>query len=361
MQTQLALFQDIPTLPKFPTTRYQGSKLKFVDWIWDCIKDLSFQTVLDAFGGTGCVGYKLKQEGKTVTYNDILPFNYFIGKALIENTGIFLEDWEMEHLLKPHSRVSYPHFIEETFKDIYYTDEENRWLDIVSYNIRHLTDSYKQAIAYFALFQACIIKRPYNLFHRKNLYVRLQEVERSFGNKKTWDTPFEVHFRKFVKEANDAVFDNGHSCRATNQDVFDITSSYDLVYIDTPYLNDAGIGVDYADFYHFLNGLIDYEHWNSRIDYKSKHRRLKRTDNVWTDANRIKRAFERLFALFPNSTLAISYRSNGIPSIEELIHLLEAQGRNVTIYRSGEIKYVLSNKESNEILIVAREKGNLPC
>ena len=110
-----------------------------------------------------------------------------------------------------------------------------------------------------------------------------------------------------------------------------------------------------------MNGLIDYEHWNSRIDYKSKHRRLKRTDNVWTDANRIKRAFERLFALFPNSTLAISYRSNGIPSIEELIHLLEAQGRNVTIYRSGEIKYVLSNKESNEILIVAREKGNLPC
>ena len=254
-------------------------------------------------------------------------------------------------------------------------EQENKMISDTTYQTQvvNVANAYKEVAqkyiyeapmstaAYFALFQSCIIKRPYNLFHRKNLYVRLQEVERSFGNKKTWDTPFEVHFRKFVKEANDAVFDNGHSCRATNQDVFDITSSYDLVYIDTPYLNDAGIGVDYADFYHFLNGLIDYEHWNSRIDYKSKHRRLKRTDNVWTDANRIKRAFERLFALFPNSTLAISYRSNGIPSIEELIHLLEAQGRNVTIYRSGEIKYVLSNKESNEILIVAREKGNLPC
>ena len=87
MQAQLTLFQDLPTLPKFPTTRYQGSKLKFVDWIWDCLKDVPFQTALDAFGGTGCVGYRLKQEGKTVTYNDILPFNYIIGKALIENRG----------------------------------------------------------------------------------------------------------------------------------------------------------------------------------------------------------------------------------------------------------------------------------
>ena len=37
----------------------------------------------------------------------------------------------------------------------------------------------KQALAYFALFQSCIIKRPYNLFHRKNLYVRTKEMKRS--------------------------------------------------------------------------------------------------------------------------------------------------------------------------------------
>ena len=83
-QAQLSLFDELPTVAKFPTTRYQGSKLKFVGWIWDCIKDIPFQTALDAFGGTGCVAYRLKQEGKTVTYNDLLPFNFLIGKALIE-------------------------------------------------------------------------------------------------------------------------------------------------------------------------------------------------------------------------------------------------------------------------------------
>lgn len=38
---------------KFPSTRYQGSKQKYVNWIWECVKDIPFHTVLDAFGGTG--------------------------------------------------------------------------------------------------------------------------------------------------------------------------------------------------------------------------------------------------------------------------------------------------------------------
>jgi len=354
MTAQLSLFEDIPTVAKFPTTRYQGSKQKFVNWIWECIKDIPFYAALDAFGGTGCVAYRLKQEQKQVTYNDILPFNHIIGKALIENRDTILEDWELEALLKPKAGVEYPHFIEETFKDIYFTDEENHWLDVVSTNIREMSNPYKQAIAYFALFQSSIIKRPYNLFHRKNLYVRLQEVERSFGNKKTWDTPFEIHFRKFVKEANEAVFDNGEKCRACNQDVFNITASYDLVYIDTPYLNESGVGVDYADFYHFLNGLVNYEHWNESIDYRSKHLRLKRTNSVWNDANHIREAFIRLFRQFQHSILVISYRSNGTPAVEELISMLENEGREVQVYKSMEMKYVLSNKQSCEVLLVAR-------
>ena len=355
MDSQLTLFTEtIPITAKFPSTRYQGSKQKFVDWIWQCVKDIPFYTVLDAFGGTGCVSYKMKEEGKKVTYNDILPFNSIIGKALIENDDTFLSDDDIEYILNLHSNVSYQDLIERTFQDIYFTEEENKWLDIVSANIRSINDEYKRAIAYFALFQSCIIKRPYNLFHRKNLYVRLQDVKRSFGNKKTWDTPFEVHFRKFVKEANDAVFDGYNKCVSINKDVFDIDANYDLVYIDTPYINENGVGVDYADFYHFLNGLCNYDNWNGQIDYKSKHLRLLRKPNVWNEKNNIYRAFEKLFEKFSDSVLVISYRSNGIPTIEELATLLIETGKDVKIYQSNEMKYVLSSKVSNEILIVAK-------
>ncbi|MBO5960453.1 MAG: DNA adenine methylase, partial [Paludibacteraceae bacterium] len=121
MAFQLSLFtEQIPLVAKFPSTRYQGSKQKYVDWIWNCVKDIPFHSVLDAFGGTGCVSFRLKEEGKQVTYNDILPFNHVIGKALIANNNICLDDFEVDALLRVHDNVSYPDFIERTFKDVYF-------------------------------------------------------------------------------------------------------------------------------------------------------------------------------------------------------------------------------------------------
>ena len=353
MQPSLFSEFELPFRNKFPSTRYQGSKAKFIDWIWNEISDIPFQSVLDAFGGTGCVAYKLKDNGKTVTYNDILPFNSIIGKALIENCSTFLSPSDIDFILGEHKDFDYPTFITDNFKEIYYTDEENHWLDVVRYNISTIEDEYKRAIAWFALFQSCIIKRPYNLFHRKNLYVRLIDVKRSFGNKKTWDTPFEVHFRNFVDEANHAVFDNGTKCNVLSKDALTIEDQYDMVYIDTPYINEKGVGVDYADFYHFLNGLVYYDNWSNLIDYSSKHRRLKREYNIWTDKENILTGFSRLVEKFQKSILVFSYRSNGIPSIESLINLLERKGRRNELRFSGDIKYVLSDKKSKEVLIIS--------
>ncbi|MDR0864758.1 MAG: DNA adenine methylase [Candidatus Symbiothrix sp.] len=345
---------EIDTIAKFPSTRYQGSKLKYTDWIWHCVKDLSFETVLDAFGGTGCVAHRMKQEGKSVTYNDILKFNSIIGKALIENEDCFISDRDLSFILNKHSNISYSNFIERTFADIYFTDDENHWLDIVATNIRHIQNEYKQAVAWFALFQSCIIKRPYNLFHRKNLYIRTQDVERSFGNKVTWDTPFPTHYRHFIEEANAAIFFNGKKNRSLNKNVFNLSNHYDLVYIDTPYISEKGIGVDYLDFYHFLEGLVDYENWENRIDYQSKHKRLKINGSEWTNPQTIEHSFECLLQQFKDSILAISYRSDGIPNIYRICEILKNNGKQVVLHESRKMQYVLSKKQSTEILIIGK-------
>ena len=211
---QQSLFPEVTS--RFPSTRYQGSKSKLVDWIWEQIADIDFSTCLDAFGGTGTVAYKLKQIGKHVTYNDLLRFNYYFGKALVENSSIHLNPNETDWLLQRHSDITYPSFVQENFHDIYFTDEENNWIDQTIANIRQLSDPYKFSLAFFALCQACIIKRPYNLFHRKNLYIRFAEVERSFGNKVTWDKPFEEWIRILMREGNQAVLENGHVNHALN-------------------------------------------------------------------------------------------------------------------------------------------------
>ncbi|MEW6619274.1 MAG: DNA adenine methylase [bacterium] len=348
---QMTLIKEIPV---FPSTRYQGSKLKIVDWIWENIKDLKFHTALDAFGGTGCVAYLFKQKGKQVTYNDILKFNWFIALALIENDSVTLTSNDITFLVTNHKEIKYPSFVYDTFKDIYFTDEENQWIDVVITNIDQLDNLYKRALAYYALFQSCIIKRPFNLFHRKNLYLRFSDVERNFGNKTTWDTPFSTHFRKFIGEVNQAVFSNGLQNKAVNLDVFDVEGNFDLVYIDTPYISKKGVGVDYFSFYHFLEGLVRYSEWEKMINYRTKHKKLRSDKNPWIDKNQICSAFERLIKKFADSILVISYRSDGIPTISELVNLLKKYKSDVEELTRKNYKYVLSNNDSEEVLLIGK-------
>jgi adenine-specific DNA-methyltransferase len=338
---------------KFPSTRYQGSKAKIVDWIWENIKDLNFSTCIDLFGGTGAVAYKMKQGGKQTTYNDILRFNYYMGFALIENSNTALSSKEVEWILERHSTISYPCFIQNTFSEVYFTDTENKWIDQTLTNIKQLGDPYKFSLAFFALCQACLIKRPYNLFHRKNLYLRFAEVERSFGNKTTWDKPFEALFRFFSQEVNQSIFDNHTKNVALNFNAFDIQNNYDLVYIDTPYLSKKGTATNYHSFYHFLEGLTFYENWSEHIDYQSKHYRLKLEKNEWTDKKTIYNSFDRLFEKYQKSLIVVSYRSDGIPQESELKEMLSKYKKNVQIKYFGQYKYVLSkNSNSKEILLI---------
>ena len=123
---------------------------------------------------------------KSVTYNDLLRFNYQFGLALIENSSVLIRPEDSEWALQRHSHINYPSFVQNTFQDIYFTDAENRWIDQTIHNIAAVTDPYRRALLFFALAQACLVKRPYNLFHRKNLYLRFAKVERSFGNKASW-------------------------------------------------------------------------------------------------------------------------------------------------------------------------------
>lgn len=346
---------EIAKQPKFPSTRFQGSKTKLLGQIWEHLKDIKFESAIDLFGGTGSVGYMLKSKGKQVFYNDYLKCNYLAGLALIENSKEILDENDIDFILSVHSNIDYPDFIQKTFQDTYFTDQENKWLDIVSTNIRQIENKYKQALAYYALFQSCIIKRPYNLFHRKNLYVRFANVERSFGNKVTWDKPFEDHFVNFIKEANDAVFDNKQKNKALNSDAMTLETKTDLVYIDTPYISNKGSAVDYLDFYHFLEGMSDYTNWYSKVDYKSKHRKFKTQKSVWADKKRITEAFDQLFKKYKDSILVISYRSDGIPTPEELITILKKYKKEVKEVFRSDYKYALSkNGDSKEILIIAK-------
>jgi adenine-specific DNA-methyltransferase len=346
-------------IKKIPTTRYQGSKRKILPWIYDCIKDIEFNTVLDAFGGSGMVSCLFKKMEKSVTFNDILRFNQIIGESIISNNEFLLTDSDVKYILSKSKKTKT--FISDNFHGIYYLEEENIWIDTVICNIENLSKKYsgdelkyKKAIAYNALFQSCLTKRPYNLFHRKNLEMRTRDVHRKFGNKTTWETPFQNHFKKFVSEINQSIYKSTMPCYSINKDVFAIEDvDYDLVYIDSPYIkkNDGhNESSDYLKCYHFLEGISKYDHWGDLIDNTTMNKRIKKDimPNYFTPKEALD-TFEKLIEKFQNSIIVISYKYGGTPSIEELTEMLHQYKQQVRVH-DKHYKYALNKQNGNAVL-----------
>ena len=351
---------------EFPSTRYQGSKRKILPWLHDSFKEIDFHTVLDACGGSGSVSYLLKKMGKAVTYNDKLHFNYLIGKALIENQQYLLTEQDFRELINIEDKVVSKNLISKNFKGIYFLPKENEWLDKMTNNIVNMNHyqpeilQYKKALAYYAIFQSSMIKRPFNLFHRKNLNLRTNDVERNFGNKITWEKSFDYYFSKFVKEANSLIFNSNTKCNSINESIFNLDPfGYDLVYIDPPYIRKDGSNEssNYLRCYHFLEGISKYNEWEHLIDYDSINLQLKNIKEE-NDFRRdtIFEMIQEIIAKFKSSKIVFSYKKGGVPSIDFIVRAMKKHGKQVHT-RSLHYKYALNHQngdaeKNREVLII---------
>jgi len=345
-----------PQKYRYPSTRYSGSKRKFLDWIWENVRFLRFSSVLDVFGGTGSVSLMFKRYGKKVYFNDLMMFNQIIGKAIIENRNIIVNENDIERVLN-NNRKDYPNFISSTFRGVFFLDRENEWLDKTVANISSIKNNYKRAILLSALFQACLAKRPFNLFHRANLYIRTANVQRTFGNKTTWETPFQELLRRFVYEFNKAVFDNGKQNKVIGgYDALSAPNGVDLVYLDPPYFSsNSSNGTNYMAFYHFLEGLADYDNWEKKLNgARSKIKRIGDTPEIqnWTHKTKIVNSFNKLIERYQDNIIVLSYQSDGIPSKEEILALLRKYKKRIKLV-SKKHQYALSRKTSEELLFIA--------
>lgn len=88
------------------------------------------------------------------------------------------------------------------------------------------------------------------------------------------------------------------------------------------------------------------------IDYKTINNRLHGDNNPWNNRLKIREKFKGLFQKFQNSILVVSYRSDGIPSIQQIESDLKLFKKHVYVHTFDNYKYVLSNSRTSEVLMI---------
>lgn len=300
-----------------------GSKFRLLPWIHDVLQEFDFDTALDAFSGSGCVAYLLKAMGKQVTANDFLNFSATIALATVENPGVQLADDELNGLMAYDPR--HRHFIERTFRGIFYTPDDLRFLDRVWWNLRKIDHPYKRAVALSALLRSCAKRQP------RGVFTVAGDPDRYKDGRRDLRLSIREHFVEQVATYNRCAFDNARNNRALRSDAFDVDpGSYDLVYIDPPYVPRADDNC-YIKRYHFLEGLSCY--WEGvEIVESSRVRKIKKPYTPFSYRKTALDAFDRLFSLFSQSIMVLSYSSNGYPDLGVLVDLMKRHKASVTVY-----------------------------
>jgi len=323
----------IEQVQKYPATRFMGSKNKLLTDIWAVASQFEFNNVVDLFSGSGIVGYMFKSYGKKVISNDYMAMSATFSKAMIENNKIVLSGIEAESLFKMKGKLT-DRFVQQTFKDLYFTDEENYQIDVLRHNIKLIKNQYQRSIAMTALIRACVKKRPRGIFTyvghryddgRRDLTISLQE-----------------QFLRAVEQISNAVFDNGEKNKSRNGDALSIKSSEcDLVYIDPPYYSPFSDN-EYVRRYHFVEGLA--RDWlDVEIQQHTSTKKFKSYPTPFSSKKGASKAFDVLFRKFKDSILIVSYSSNSLPTLDEMIDIMTRYKKNVEVIPVN-YKYSMGNQ-----------------
>jgi DNA adenine methylase/adenine-specific DNA-methyltransferase len=308
----------------FPQIRFMGSKYRLLPWIHTVLSNLTFESAADAFSGSGCVGYLFKAMGKRVVSNDFLNLGTTLAKALIENPGRQLSNGSLELLLEMD--LKHKRFIEKTFSGIFYTPQDLRFLDQTSWNIRKLTNPHEQAIARSALLRSCAKRQPRGVFTISG------DLEHYKDGRRDLKLSLREHFLEQVQVYSAAAFDNGQRNSAHCGDVFDwkLPEPPDLVYMDPPYVPRADDNC-YMKRYHFLEGLSCY--WEGKtIMPETKVKKIEKPFTPFSYRKNAVEAFDNMFRKFADSTLVLSYSSNGYPDLTVLHRLMRKYKRTVEVF-----------------------------
>jgi len=342
-------------------TGYIGNKHFVMNWI-----DKNFpkdaKSLFDAFSGGANVAYFYKRKGLRVTTNDIMRYPYHIARAVIENNTETISDEELEALIKKNPDAG--SFTADTFYGYYYTKQILQFLDTVWANAKKLK-GYKKDIALAALGHTCKAKAVFGMFNRSkmNRTRKISDLAEGYRSSSIGNIPvseFITAFKKYVRQINGLVYDNGQENKAHNGDILKILPEVkaDVIYCDPPYITEF-LKNDYEDYYHFVEGLMT--RWEGKEILNTPRRNF---------ASRTKYDKESIRELLGNVVTAaakkfphilISYRDKAFPTEKEMREMVAGSFGDVKVKKIA-VQYNIVKKESdaggkyaNELLFIGKK------
>jgi len=187
-------------------SNYVGSKRRMLNHIWDILEnnDVEYESVFDAFSGSGMVSLFFKYMGKKVYSNDLLTSSAITAVSLLECEDMPLSEKDIDFLCK-NEPDDVGDFVLRNYKDRFFTEKECKFLDRYRRNVELLCGD-KFYCGLEVLNKATLMSIPNSNFTLSGDIKSLRSVHKigeKFANEKWRDTT-----RKRRDENNEIMFDN---------------------------------------------------------------------------------------------------------------------------------------------------------
>ena len=214
---------------------YFGGKRKLAKKIMRYAEGKRF---IDAFMGGGSIALLAKAKGFQVAANDVAERSAIVGRALIENDEVFIEEEDVLRLFVPNAANR--HYVRD-HKANQFKAELCDFLDNARANIDEVNDPIKRAVMMLLWVRIIFYYRPMGTFTHIRAVEKIEDEQadtpilRSLQER--YSQPLMAVVRDLAENINSGVFSNGLENEFHQKDVFEFLSQIegDTVYLDPPY------------------------------------------------------------------------------------------------------------------------------
>lgn len=320
-EKEVIIISNNDNMLKINNRRYIGCKQKLVDYIFETVTKLGYDTsnvFADLFGGTGIVAQTFALNGyKTIVndtlYSNIVAYNAWLGKGEFSRSKI-------NKYLSLFNSISADEIKNNYFSEIY----GNKYFSVNdAKKIGYIRDYIEEHRANFT-------DKEYFILLSSLMY-SADKIANTVGHYESYlkETPID----KGINLQNLFINDLEHFSDIYQMDANELVRKvkFDIAYIDPPYN-----ARQYVNFYHVLENLAK---WNKPVEFEGNSMKFKRNElkSDYCRANKALKLFEDLVNNINCKLIIVSYNNTYEAKSASSINTIKQEDIKKILSRKGNL------------------------